>query len=234
MKIFLDSADAEYIARLCDTGMVDGITTNPSLLAKAGADFIGVLRGICALTAGPVSAEVVATDAGGMLAQGRALAGIAENVIVKLPSTWEGMRACRALVEEGIDVNVTLCFSVNQALIAAKAGARFISPFIGRIDDTGEDGMELIEEIRSVYDNYPQLETEILAASIRHVGHVGDAALAGADAATMPPKVFEALMAHPLTDKGLQRFLQDWERTGQTMPAVTDSADGAAASEQGN
>ena len=220
MKFFLDSADVECIARLRDTGMVDGVTTNPSLIAQSGRDFEDVLRDICKTVAGPVSAEVVATDSGEMVAQGRALAAIAGNIAVKLPATWEGMRACRMLVAEGIDINVTLCFSANQALVAAKAGARFVSPFIGRIDDTGADGMQLIEEIRTIYDNYPGLETEILAASVRHVGHIKAAALAGADVVTTPPKILEALMQHPLTDKGLQRFLQDWEKTGQSMPAA--------------
>ena len=223
MKFFLDSADLEYIARLRDTGMVDGVTTNPSLIAQSGRDFEEVLRDICKTVSGPVSAEVVATDSPGMIAQGRALAAIAGNIVVKLPATWEGMRACRALVAEGVDINVTLCFSAKQALIAAKAGARFISPFIGRIDDTGADGMELIEEIRAIYDNYPQLETEILAASARHVGHIKAAALAGADVVTTPPRILEALMEHPLTDKGLQRFLKDWEKTGQTMPSAAAS-----------
>ena len=221
MKFFLDSADVEYIARLRDTGLVDGVTTNPSLIAQSGRDFESVLRDICALVDGPVSAEVVATDAGGMAEQGRALAAIADNIAVKLPSTWEGMRACRTLVAEGIAINVTLCFSANQALVAAKAGARFISPFIGRVDDTGADGMQLIEEIRTIYDNYPALETEILAASARHVGHIKAAALAGADVVTTPPKLLEALMQHPLTDKGLQRFLHDWQQAGQAMPATT-------------
>ena len=218
MKFFLDSADIDEIERLCATGMVDGVTTNPSLIAKSGKNFEDVLRAICALVEGSVSAEVVATDTDGMLGQGFRLAGLAENIAVKVPSTWEGIKACRVFAEKGVDVNVTLCFSANQALIAAKAGARFISPFIGRIDDTGENGMELIEEIRDIYDNYA-IDTEILAASIRNADHVKEAALAGADIATLPPKILEALIEHPLTDKGLQQFLEDWKKTGQTMPS---------------
>lgn len=217
MKIFLDSTDIDYITRLHPTGMVDGITTNPSLLAQSGKDFGEVLRGICKLIEGPVSAEVVATESGEMYEQGRYLADLADNIVVKLPCTWEGMIACRKFANESIKVNVTLCFSANQALLAAKAGATFISPFIGRIDDTGADGMELIEEIRAVYDNYA-FETEILAASIRSIDHVKNAALVGADVATLPPKIFEELIKHPLTDKGLEKFLQDWEATGQKIP----------------
>lgn len=217
MKIFLDSTDIEYITRLRSTGMVDGITTNPSLIAQSGRNFDEVLRDICTLIEGPVSAEVVATEAEAMYQQGRYLASLADNIVVKLPCTWEGMIACRRLANESIGVNVTLCFSANQALLAAKAGATFISPFIGRIDDTGADGMDLIEEIRSVYDNYG-FDTEILAASIRSVEHVKNSALIGADVATLPPKIFEALIKHPLTDKGLEKFLQDWKATGQTMP----------------
>ena len=217
MKIFLDSTDIEYITRLRSTGMVDGITTNPSLIAQSGRNFDEVLRDICTLIEGPVSAEVVATEAEAMYRQGRYLASLADNIVVKLPCTWEGMIACRRLANESIGVNVTLCFSANQALLAAKAGATFISPFIGRIDDTGADGMDLIEEIRSVYDNYG-FDTEILAASIRSVEHVKNSALIGADVATLPPKIFEALIKHPLTDKGLEKFLQDWKATGQTMP----------------
>ncbi|MCY4033331.1 MAG: fructose-6-phosphate aldolase [Hyphomicrobiales bacterium] len=217
MKIFLDSTDIEYITRLRPTGMIDGITTNPSLMAQSDKGFEEVLRDICTLIEGPVSAEVVVTEAGEMYRQGRYLANLADNIVVKLPCTWEGMTACRKLADENIGVNVTLCFSANQALLAAKAGAMFISPFIGRIDDTGADGMELIEEIRSVYDNYG-FETEILAASIRNVEHVKNAALIGADVATLPPKIFEALIEHPLTDKGLEKFLQDWKATGQNMP----------------
>ena len=217
MKIFLDSTDIDYITRLRATGMVDGITTNPSLMAQSGKDFGEVLRGICALIEGPVSAEVVVTESEEMYKQGRYLADLAGNIVVKLPCTWEGMIACRKLANENIKVNVTLCFSVNQALLAAKAGATFISPFIGRIDDTGADGMELIEEIRAVYDNYA-FETEILAASIRNIDHVKNAALIGADVATLPPKIFEELIEHPLTDKGLEKFLQDWKATGQKIP----------------
>ena len=217
MKFFLDSADVGEIERLHATGMVDGVTTNPSLIAKSGKSFGVVLGDICRLVKGSVSAEVVATDAQGMINQGLYLSKIAENITVKVPCTWEGIKACRTLADEGRDVNVTLCFSANQALIAAKAGAAFISPFIGRIDDTGENGMELIEEIRDVYDNYA-FDTEILAASIRNADHVKEAALAGADVATLPPKILESLIEHPLTDKGLQMFLDDWKKTGQTIP----------------
>jgi len=198
--------------------LVDGVTTNPSLIAKSGRNFVEAVREICSFVEGPVSAEVAATDLDGMLAEGRALAAIADNVAVKVPLTWPGLKACRALTGEGCMVNVTLCFSANQALLAAKAGATFISPFLGRLDDVGIDGMELIREIRAIYDNYDALETEILAASIRHPLHIKDAAIAGADVATMPPNIFRQLIDHPLTDKGLAAFLADWQKTGQTIP----------------
>ena len=213
MKFFVDTADTKDIAELAATGLVDGVTTNPSLIAKSGRDFAEVIKEICALTDGPVSAEVVATDYEGMVSEGRTLAKIAPNVCVKLPLTMDGLRACRTLSDEGTPVNVTLCFSANQALLAAKAGAAFISPFIGRLDDIHIDGMELIEEIRLIYDNYG-FETEILAASIRTANHVKQSALAGADVMTAPPGVIRGLANHPLTDKGLAAFLADAEKAG--------------------
>ena len=213
MKFFVDTADTKDIAELAATGLIDGVTTNPSLIAKAGRPFAEVIQEICGLTTGPVSAEVVATDAEGMVREGRKLAKIADNVAVKLPLTWDGLKACRTLSDEGTAVNVTLCFSANQALLAAKAGAAFISPFIGRLDDINLDGMELIADIRQIYDNY-LFDTEILAASIRTANHVKESALAGADVATMPPNVIKSLATHPLTDKGLAAFLADAEKAG--------------------
>ena len=218
MKFFIDSADVGEIKTWAATGLIDGVTTNPSLVAKAGRNFVDALREICGLVEGPVSAEVTATDVDGMIAEGRALAKVAENIAVKVPMTWAGLRACKTLTEEDTIVNVTLCFSANQALLAAKAGATFVSPFVGRLDDVGEDGMALVREIRSIYDNYMGLETEILAASIRHPRHVTEAAKAGADIATMPAAVFKQLIEHPLTDKGLAAFLADWAKTGQSVP----------------
>jgi len=217
MKFFIDTADLDEIRDLAGTGMVDGVTTNPSLVAKAGRNFLETVREICAVVEGPVSAEVAATGAEAMIAEGRALAQIAQNVAVKVPLTWDGLKACRTLTQLGIMVNVTLCFSANQALLAAKAGASFISPFIGRLDDVGQDGMALIREIRQIYDNYPDLSTEILAASARHPLHVTQCALAGADIITLPPAVLRQLAAHPLTEKGLSQFLKDWESTGQKI-----------------
>lgn len=213
MKFFVDTADTKDIADLAATGLIDGVTTNPSLIAKSGRPFAEVIAEICALTDGPVSAEVVATDFDGMMREGRKLAKIADNVAVKLPLTLEGLKACKALTSDGIDVNVTLCFSANQALLAAKAGATFISPFIGRLDDIHIDGMELIQEIRQIYDNY-MFETEILAASIRSPNHVRLCALAGADVMTAPPAVIRSLVSHPLTDKGLEAFLADAKKAG--------------------
>jgi transaldolase len=217
MKFFVDTADIREIRELAATGMVDGVTTNPSLIAKAGGNFFETIAEICKVVAGPVSAEVAATDAERMLAEGRRLASIAKNIAVKVPLTWAGLKVCRTLSDEGTLVNVTLCFSANQALLAAKAGATFISPFIGRLDDAGQDGVALIREIRTIYDNYPALGTEILAASIRHPRHVTDCALAGADIATVPPGVLRQLVNHPLTDKGLEQFLADWAKTGQSI-----------------
>jgi transaldolase len=217
MKFFVDTADVSEIKELAATGLLDGVTTNPSLVAKAKRDFKEMIAEICAVVPGPVSAEVAATDLEGMLREGRVLAKIAKNVTVKVPLTWDGLKACRALTGEGTMVNVTLCFSANQALLAAKAGATFISPFVGRLDDAGQDGMELIREIRTVYDNYAELRTQILAASIRNVIHVKQAAMIGADVATVPPAVLRALVHHPLTDKGLEQFVNDWKKTGQRI-----------------
>ena len=214
MKFFIDTAELDEIRELSATGLVDGVTTNPSLIAKSGRDFREVIAEICNVVDGPVSAEVISTDYATMVSEGTSLADIADNVAVKLPLTWDGLRACRSLADEGIDVNVTLCFSANQALLAAKAGAAFVSPFIGRLDDINIDGMELIRDIRMIYDNYPHFETEILAASIRGPNHVKESALAGADVATVPPKVLKSLAAHPLTDKGLAAFLKDAEAAG--------------------
>ncbi len=213
MKFFVDTADTKDIADLAATGLIDGVTTNPSLIAKAGRPFAEVIADICALTPGPVSAEVVATDYDGMIREGRKLAKIASNVTVKLPLTLDGLKACKTLTGEGTPVNVTLCFSANQALLAAKAGATFISPFIGRLDDIHLDGMELIDEIRQIYDNY-LFDTEILAASIRSPNHVKLCALAGADVMTAPPAVIKSLVNHPLTDKGLETFLADAKKAG--------------------
>ena len=217
MKFFVDTADVAEIRELAATGLLDGVTTNPSLVAKAKRDFKEIIAEICAEVPGPVSAEVAATDYDSMLKEGRTLAKIAKNVTVKVPLTWDGLKACRALTGDGTMVNVTLCFSANQALLAAKAGATFISPFVGRLDDAGQDGMELVREIRTIYDNYSDLKTQILAASIRHVTHVKQAALIGADVATVPPAVLRALVQHPLTDKGLELFLNDWKKTGQRI-----------------
>ena len=216
MKFFVDTADVEAIAELNDLGMVDGVTTNPSLILKSGRDILEVTKEICDLVDGPVSAEVVALEADAMIAEGRKLAEIAENITVKVPLTWDGLKACKVLSSEGKMVNVTLCFSANQALLAAKAGATFISPFIGRLDDQNIDGMELIADIRAIYDNY-DFGTEILAASIRSANHMSQAALIGADVATAPPGVIKAMANHVLTDKGLAAFMADWEKTGQKI-----------------
>lgn len=217
MKFFVDTADTSDIAELNDLGLLDGVTTNPSLIAKSGRDFKEVIAEICGLVEGPVSAEVTALDADGMIKEGKELAKIAKNVTVKVPLTLDGLKACKALSGEGTMVNVTLCFSANQALLAAKCGATFISPFIGRLDDINIDGMELIAEIRAIYDNYPALETEILAASIRTANHVKEAAMIGADVATIPPSVLKGLAKHPLTDKGIDAFMADWAKTGQSI-----------------
>lgn len=214
MQIFLDTADLSDIEARLGSGLIDGITTNPSLIAKSGADIFDRVKAICDLVDGPISAEVVATDYDGMIAEGRKLADIAPNVVIKLPLTPEGLRACNTFAQDGVQTNVTLCFSANQALLAAKAGASYISPFVGRIEDAGGDGIELLHAIRAIYDQYGY-ETEILAASLRGPAHVEAAALAGCDAATIPPKVFDALYKHPLTDTGLAAFLADWNATGR-------------------
>ena len=216
MKFFADTAEVSEIEELIDIGLLDGVTTNPSLIAKSGRDFMEVTKEICALVDGPVSAEVVALDHDTMMKEADKLRAIADNVCVKVPLTIDGLKTCKKLAEDGTMVNVTLCFSANQALRAAKAGATFISPFIGRHDDNGFDGMDLIHDIRLIYDNYGY-ETEILAASIRHATHVLESARIGADVATMPPKVIKALFNHVLTDKGIEGFLKDWAGTGQSI-----------------
>ncbi len=217
MKFFVDTADVAEIEELAATGLLDGVTTNPSLVAKSGRSFVEVVREICALVDGPVSAEVTALETEQMVAEGRKLADLAPNVCVKLPLTMDGLKACRQLRRENILVNVTLCFSPVQALLAAKAGATFISPFIGRLDDLGQDGMQLIADICEIYAQYPRLETEVLVASVRHPIHVVEAAKLGADVATLPPAVLRQLVKHPLTDKGLDAFLADWAKTGQSI-----------------
>jgi len=208
MKFFVDTADVDAIKELNETGMVDGVTTNPSLIKKSGRDILEVTKEICSIVDGPVSAEVTATEADAMITEGRKLVEIADNIAVKVPLTWDGLKACKVLTDEGHMVNVTLCFSANQALLAAKAGATFISPFIGRLDDINLDGMDLIADIRNIYDNYG-FETQILAASIRTVNHACDSARIGADVMTAPPAVIKAMINHPLTDKGLDQFLAD-------------------------
>ena len=217
MKFFIDSADTEAIAELAATGMVDGVTTNPSLVAKSGRDFKQLVGEICTLTDGPVSAEVTALEADAMLKEADELLAIADNVCSKVPVTWDGLKATRTLADNGHKVNVTLCFSANQALLAAKAGAAYISPFVGRLDDIAADGMALIADIRQIYNNYPELETEILVASVRSPEHMRQSALIGADVATLPPEVLRSLISHPLTDKGLEAFLADWQKTGQSI-----------------
>ena len=222
MKFFIDTADVAEIRDLAATGLVDGITTNPSLVAKTGRSFLEVVQEICEIVPGPVSAEVTATDHETMLAEGRKLAALAPNVCVKVPLTPDGLKTCKALSDEGTKVNVTLCFSAGQALLAAKAGASFISPFVGRLDDIGADGMELIAEIVEIYEAYPHIETEVLVASVRGPAHVIEAAKLGADVATLPPAVLRSLYKHPLTDKGLDAFLADWAKTGQTILSDED------------
>jgi transaldolase len=221
MKFFIDTADLAEIRDLAATGLVDGVTTNPSLVAKTGRNFLDVVREICAIVPGPVSAEVTATDHATMLAEGRKLAKLARNVTVKVPLTPDGLKTCRALASEGTMVNVTLCFSAAQALLAAKAGASFISPFVGRIDDIGNDGMALIRDIVEIYRNYPALKTEVLVASIRHPMHVVEAAKLGAHVGTLPPNVLRQMFVHPLTEKGLAAFLADWAKTGQSILGKT-------------
>lgn len=217
MKFFVDTADIAEIRDLASTGLVDGVTTNPSLVAKTGRKFIDIIQDICAVVKGPVSAEVAATDYDTMLAEGRFLAKLAGNVVVKLPLTRDGLKTCKALTSEGTQTNVTLCFSPAQAILAAKAGATYISPFVGRLDDIGHDGMGLIEEICEIYQNYPAFTTEVLVASVRNPGHVVQAAKLGADVATLPPSLMMQMLNHPLTDKGLATFVADWKATGQSI-----------------
>ena len=216
MKFFADTADTAEITLLAETGLLDGVTTNPSLIHKAGRDFVEVVREICAIVPGPVSAEVVALDHAEMMREAEILRKVADNVCIKVPLTVDGLRTCKALADDGTMVNVTLCFSANQALLAAKAGAAFISPFVGRHDDVGFDGMQLIADIRQIYDNY-DFGTEILVASVRHPIHVLEAAKIGADVMTAPPAVIRMLFNHPLTDKGIEGFLADWAKSGQTI-----------------
>jgi transaldolase len=217
MKFFIDTADVAEIRDLAQTGYVDGVTTNPSLVAKTGRPFLDVVREICGIVEGPVSAEVAATDHKTMLSEGRKLAQLARNIAVKVPLTPDGLKTCRALASDGTMVNVTLCFSAGQAILAAKAGAAFISPFIGRLDDVSHDGMALIADIVQIYGNYDAIKTEVLVASVRHPMHVVEAAKLGADVVTMPPDVLRKLYSHPLTDKGLAAFLADWQKTGQSI-----------------
>lgn len=216
MKIFLDSANVDEIKAHTASGLVDGVTTNPSLIAQSGRNILDAIAEICDLVDGPVSAEVTATDFDTMLAEGKKLAALADNVAVKVPLTEAGLRTCRVLSDGGTKVNVTLCFTAGQALLAAKSGASFISPFVGRLDDLGQDGMGLIGEICDIYSNYGYA-TEVLVASIRSTQHVVDAAMLGADVVTLPPKILTALFKHPLTDKGLDAFLADWANTGQSI-----------------
>ena len=217
MKFFVDTADIKEIRDLAATGMLDGVTTNPSLVAKSGRDFFEVLKEICSVTDGPVSAEVTATDVEGMIKEGEKLAKIAKNITIKVPLTWDGLKACKHFTSKGTMVNVTLCFSAAQALLAAKAGATFISPFVGRLDDIGQDGMQLISDICEIYSQYDYFNTQVLVASIRNPVHIVDAARMGAHVATIPPSVLKQLISHPLTDKGLEVFLNDWKKTGQKI-----------------
>ncbi|HWT98468.1 MAG TPA: fructose-6-phosphate aldolase [Terriglobales bacterium] len=217
MKFFIDTADINEIKELAATGLVDGVTTNPSLIAKSGKKFLDVVKEICEVVPGPVSAEVVATDHATMLKEADKLSKIAKNVVIKLPLTVDGLKTCKQLTSQGIKTNVTLCFSPAQALLAAKAGATYISPFVGRLDDVGTDGMQLIADIISIYSSYTHLETEVLVASVRHPGHVIEAAKMGADVATLPPSLLKQMFNHPLTDKGLTAFLADWAKTGQSI-----------------
>lgn len=216
MKFFVDTADVNEIRELNDLGLVDGVTTNPTLIMKSSRNILEVVREICDLVEGPVSAEVAATDFDGMMREALVLEKIADNICIKLPLTYDGLKACKALADKGHKTNMTLCFSANQALLAAKAGATFVSPFIGRLDDMGLNGIELIGEIRTIFDNYG-FATEILAASIRTVNHVKECAMIGADVATVPPATLKQLVKHPLTDKGLESFLSDWAKTGQKI-----------------
>ena len=217
MEFFLDTADVDSIRELSETGLIDGVTTNPSLVAKSGKDFFTILKDISKIVSGPISAEVTALESNGMIAEGEKLAKIAKNIVIKLPLTQEGLKACKKLTKKKIKTNVTLCFSPAQALIAAKSGATYISPFVGRLDDIGENGMELIQKIKDIYSNYPKLNTKILVASVRNMEHVAQAAMIGADVVTLPPKILEELYEHPLTKKGLDAFLEDWKKTNQKI-----------------
>jgi transaldolase len=217
MKFFVDTANIGEIAELAQTGLLDGVTTNPTLIAKSGGDFIETIREICSIVHGDVSAEVIATDYDGMMIEANKLKKIAKNVVIKLPLTWDGLRACKDLTDRDVKVNVTLCFSANQAILAAKAGATYISPFVGRLDDIGQDGMELISDICQIYENYPEFETQVLVASIRNPIHLLQSAKMGAHVATLPPSVIKQLFHHPLTEKGLATFLADWEKTKQSI-----------------
>ncbi|MEI6730923.1 MAG: fructose-6-phosphate aldolase [Pseudomonadota bacterium] len=217
MKFFVDTADINEIRELAETGLLDGVTTNPTLIAKSGRDFIEVIKEICTLTDGPVSAEVTALDSAGMIEQGEKLAKIARNIAIKVPLTWDGLKACKYFTSRGTMVNVTLCFSAAQAILAAKAGATFVSPFVGRLDDVGQDGLQLIGEICEIYSQYPEFETQVLVASIRNPIHIVESAKMGADVATIPPSVMKQLAAHPLTEKGLATFTADWQKTGQKI-----------------
>lgn len=217
MKFFIDSADISEIKELNDYGIIDGVTTNPSLIAKSGRNFLAVIKEICEIVKGPVSAEVVATDYKTMIKEGEILSDLADNVCIKLPLTPDGIRACSYFTEEGIQTNVTLCFSAAQAILAAKAGATFISPFVGRLDDIGHDGLGLIKEINGIYKNYPHFTTQILVASVRSPAHIVKAAKIGAHVATVPGKILSQLFSHPLTDSGLENFIKDWSKTGQKI-----------------
>ena len=228
MKFFIDTADLEEIRDLSDTGLLDGVTTNPSLIAKSGGNILDVIANICDLVSGPVSAEVTATEFDAMMSEAKVLSEIAPNVVIKVPLTVDGLKTCKLLREDNIEVNVTLCFSAAQALLAGKVGASFISPFVGRIDDIGGTGMELIDEIVDIYSQFPSIETEILVASVRHPNHVIEAAKMGADIVTLPPKVLRQLFKHPLTDRGLSDFLSDWEKTGQSILNLAEDRKKAA------
>ncbi len=230
MKFFVDTADTEEIRELADTGLLDGVTTNPSLVAKTGRNFIEVVKEICRIVDGPVSAEVAAIEFNEMLAEGRYLAGLADNIAVKVPLTMAGLKTCRSLTQAGVMVNVTLCFSATQAILAGKAGATFVSPFVGRLDDIGEDGMGLIADIVQIYSNYPSFRTQVLVASVRHPMHIVEAAKIGADVCTVPPSVLRQLAKHPLTDRGLDTFLADWKKTGQTIPKSAPKKSGSQSS----
>ncbi len=217
MKFFVDTADVREIAELAETGLLDGVTTNPTLIAKSGRDFKEVIKEICELVDGPVSAEVLATNVEGMMREGEVLANIADNIAIKVPLTWDGLKACRHFSNQGIAVNVTLCFSAAQALLAAKAGAAFVSPFVGRLDDIGQDGLLLIQDIVTIFSNYDELETEVLVASVRNPIHLIESAKMGAHVATIPPSVMKQLVQHPLTDRGLEAFIKDVEKSGMKV-----------------